>query len=537
VTPNVLLVVMDTARADFVDGAGDTEKGPSDSGDGRATMPTLDALAERGTRFTNATANAPWTLPSHATLFTGVPPSVHGAHAGHRQFDYGPTLAERLAAAGYRTVAISNNTWVSEEFGFDRGFETFLSTWQLFQDAVDFGDVAQTRTGLAARLRGVAAKFRGNPVKNFANLVYGRFGRKRRDDGARRTNRLVEERIDEWAGDDRPLFLFCNYLEPHLEYRPPEAVAREWLPDDISYADASAVNQDAWACVTGQTEMDGDDFRALRALYRAELSYLDRRVDDLLDSFEAAGLLQDTVVVVTGDHGEHVGEYGLMDHQYALTPELLSVPLVVAGPGFESGRVATPVQLADLVPTIAEVAGLTDEAPAAGDVSPAGDAFGAGRPRSLCHPDSLPEDRPLFAEYVAPQPPVETLRERYAVSRDLSVYDRRLWSVRRGDRLYVRGSDGRNHLFAFEDLSGPATDDGPRTDRDADDDRTGEDRTGDHGTGNGWGCPDRSEAEPDRAAALAESLASWRDTLPAPTERDVDVESATRDRLEDLGYL
>ena len=114
---NVVCIVMDTARADV------TESVLSHNGPHPAV--------EGATRFEQAIAPAPWTLPSHASLFTGTTPSRHGAHAGHKHLnDTLVTLPEILQREGYETVAVSNNTWISEEFGFDQGFETFYKTWQ-----------------------------------------------------------------------------------------------------------------------------------------------------------------------------------------------------------------------------------------------------------------------------------------------------------------------------------------------------------------------------------------------------------------------
>lgn len=489
--PNIVLLVMDTARARTVNPALGVEGIDSTSApDLSDLMPNLSTLAAEGTTYTDAMANAPWTLPSHGTLFTGQHPSVHATHAARRRFDHEPTLPARLADAGYHTVGVSNNTWISGEFGFERGFAEFFATWQLFQDATDFGDVAQTRMGRLDQLRGILGKFRGNPVKNLANIVYGQFFRKRHDDGARRTNEHIREHLEGWLDHPDPLFLFVNYLEPHLEYRPPEAVAREWLPADATLEEARAVPQDAWAYVTGEIEMTDREFRLLRGLYRAELAYLDERIGDLLELFRDAGVAGETVFVVTSDHGENIGDHELMDHQYSLHETLLSVPLVVAGPGFESTTVSTPVQLADLYPTLLDVA----------DADYDGDALAGQSLRG-----DVPADRPLFAEYLAPQPSIETLRDHYDCQRDVSVYDRRLRAVRRGGEKYVRGSDGTEWLF---DLAADPTE-----------------------------SENRIETDPDRRDALAGTLEEWVETLPAIEQADVAVDDRTQDRLEDLGYL
>ena len=475
--PNIVLIVMDTARSVDVG----IKSGP-------ATTPFLDSFAQCGTAFTSAQANSPWTLPSHATLFSGQLTNEHNTHAGNLTFDETATMAARLNDVGYMTLAISNNTWISPEFGFDTGFEEFLTTWKLYQEGADFGGVSQTRTGIKESLRGVMRAWEGDPVKNIANLLYGRFLRRRQDDGAQRTNQLVEKRLNDIQ---RPLFLFVNYLEPHLPYDPPDENVREWLPDNATVGEARAVNQDAWAYITGEKNMDARDFDLLRALYRGELTYLDERLAELHDLFDIE-TDRETVFFIVGDHGENIGDHGLMDHQYSLAETLLSIPLIAAGGPFDGGNVVeTPVQIADLYPTILDVA--TNDAP--------GDLIGT----TLCQTEGIDDERALFAEYVTPQPAIEALRERYDVTKDLSIYDRALQSVRRGPYKLVRGSDGSRLLYNL--CKDPA------------------------------GTQDMSEENPDAVETL-DALLDSRLGPPEIAGRDArELNQGVTDRLEDLGYL
>ena len=475
--PNIVLIVMDTARSVDVG----IKSGPD-------TMPFLDTFAGCGTAFTSAQANSPWTLPSHATLFSGQLTNGHNTHAGNLTFNKTDTMAAQLRDIGYMTLAISNNTWISPEFGFDTGFEEFLTTWKLYQEGADFGGVSQTRSGIKDTLRGVVRAWEGNPVKNVANLLFGRFLRRRQDDGAQRTNQLIEK----WLNDiQSPLFLFVNYLEPHLPYNPPDENVREWLPDNATVGEARSVNQDAWAYITGEETMDARDFELLRALYRGELAYLDERLAELHDLF-ARETDRETVFFIVGDHGENIGDHGLMDHQYSLAESLLSVPLISAGGPFDGGNVVeTPVQIADLYPTILDVA--TNDAP--------DDVIGM----SLCQTENIDDERPLFAEYVTPQPAIDTLRERYDVTKDLDMYDRALQSVRRGVYKLVRGSDGSRHLY---DL---------RKD------------------------PAGNQDVSDENLAAVETLDALLDSQLGPPEiagrDDRELNQGVTDRLEDLGYL
>lgn len=471
---------MDTARADEV--AVSTTRSP---------MRFLTKAVANGTEFTNARANAPWTLPSHGTLFSGCYPSVHGAHAGHKSFNYSSTVPTILNEAGYTTIGISNNTWVSSEFGFDRGFDEFIATWQLFQDGVDFGDIAQTRTNTITQLRGILDKFRGNPVKNLANLIYGNFFRRRHDDGAQRTNDFVAKNLDSYLDED-PLFLFINYLEPHLEYRPPKRIANRWLPTNVTYADAQKVNQDAWGYITGAQQMSERDFTILRALYRAELAYLDERIAELYDLFNKRGAANETIFIVTGDHGENIGEHGLMDHQYSLHDTLLHVPLVMfGGAAPNEGQINSPVQLVDIPPTLLELAGINvpDQWPGL----------------SLTTPDLIQSDRPIYSEYLAPQPAIDTLKERHECRLDVNKYDRRLRSIYRGGWKLIRGSDSEEWLF--------------------------------HVSSDPKESENLVNSKQDMRDELNTLLDKWTNELPSIEHGNVSMETTTKERLEDLGYL
>ncbi|WP_331234299.1 sulfatase [Natronorarus salvus] len=479
-TSNIVLIVMDTARADVFSPGNDA-----------ALEPPI-----AGRRYTNAFASAPWTLPSHAGLFTGTYSSKHGAHGGHKRLSGNlPTLAEALGDGGYETVGVSNNTWISEEFGFARGFETFYKTWQYVQTETDLGEIARTKEG-TEKLRGVAKKIlEGNPLTNLTNAVYGQFFRRRSDEGARATNEWIDDWLTERA-DTRPFFLFVNYLEPHLEYRPQKQIAEAYLPDGVSYEEAMEVPQDAWEYIAGNLEMGEREFDILRGLYRAELAYLGERIDELRTSLEAAGEWEDTVFVVTGDHGENIGDHGLMDHQYCLYDTLLHVPLFVHGPSFDEGEDDRLVQLTDLAPTLLDVAGI-DAVGMREEVQ--GVSFHPGG-------DADPREHAI-AEYLSPQPSMEALEKRVGeISPEVERYDRSLRTIRSGEYKLVRGSDGARELYRV------ASDPGERE--------------------------EISGERPGVVADLETRLDEWLSSFEhADASGSVSMTQSTQDRLEDLGYL
>ncbi len=483
---NVVVVVMDTARA--------RETVRSDHRD--VALPALDRLAAEGTEYTRAFTSAPWTLPSHASLFTGTYSSKHGAHAGHKHLDDDlPTLAEAFRANGYETVAVSNNTWISEEFGFARGFETVYKTWQYIQTDTDLGEIARTKQG-TEMIRALAARLiEGNPAINVANALYGQFFRKRNDDGARRTNEWLQTWLTDRTRDD-PFFLFVNYLEPHLEYRPPKDLAERFLPDGVTYGEAMDVPQDAWGYIAGTVDLTDREFEILRALYRAEIAYLDRRIGELRKCLEAADEFENTVFVVTSDHGENIGDHGLMDHQYCLYDTLLHVPLVIHGEGFEEGRIADLVQLTDLAPTLLDSVGI--DAP----------AMREGFQGQSFHPESETEPRKhAIAEYMAPQPSMEALREQVGtLPDDVARFDRSLRTIRTEEEKLIRGSDGAREFYEMQNDPEESTNLAAET--------------------------------PGRVAALETVLEDWLDSFEhTDASGSVSMTDSTKARLEDLGYL
>ena len=485
--PNVAVVVLDTVRARDAD---------------EAVAPTLSALGRRGTAFANAFSSAPWTVPSHGSLFTGTYPSEHGTHGDD------PTLSPSLESlpecfddAGYETVGFSNNTWITDEFGFDRGFDRLDRGWQYVQSDVDIGPVVRAKS-LPRTLRAARERlFQGNPLVNVANLLYAGAIRSSGADGGARTTDSVREWLD-GRDDDRPFFLFVNLLEPHVRYDPPREHAEPHLPDGVSYGEAMEIRQAPRAYDVGEYDLDDEEFAALRGLYRGEVSYVDAHLADLQSALADAGELDDTVLAVCGDHGENVGDHGLFGHQYNVYDTALHVPLVLDGGPFVGGDRRTElVQLLDLPVTLLDAAGI--DAPAFRDRQ---------RGRSL-HPGAASDAREaVFAEYLAPQPPLSTLESRFgAAAERVADRYRTLRTVRTERWKYVRAGDGQRELYRID------RDPGETTDRSDDARRVVE----------------RLDARLDRRLSSFERAGSVAGDAADP---DTDISEATLERLEELGY-
>jgi arylsulfatase A-like enzyme len=354
--PNLLLVVMDSVRAANV----------SCYGYDRPTTPNLDELAGQATLFEQAISVGCWTLPVHASLFTGLYPTSHGLTVSKKALpDGSPTLARKLRELGYRTACFSNNPYISQATGLTQGFETVDDLWQ---SVYPYRERSKGATRLRQLERGGGA---GQALVGVTRALlrprsvvrtWKRL-RSTQDSGAKLTN----ERIREWlAARDQavPFFIFVNYMENHepagaAVVRGPHPYNQRFLSGRPSPRTLGRLSQSKADILAAPGKRRARDLEAIRALYDGALSYLDEQVGDLLRSVESSGVMDDTVVVITSDHGDGLGEHGHLGHRMHLYEELIHVPLIVRYPTrFQPGtRVSHQIQLGDLFPTLLELAG------------------------------------------------------------------------------------------------------------------------------------------------------------------------------------
>jgi len=369
--PNVLLVVIDTLRADRLHCYGAR----------RRTSPHLDALASQGVLFEGAYSAAPWTLPAVASLLTSTYPSRHGvrdsAGVESRLSDDLTTLPEVLQQAGYDTRGFSSHPWISPQFGFGQGFAD--GAFRLLRE----GDTDSPKDD-GAVTRHVVRWLRSGP----------------RADASRA---------------DRQFFLYVHYMGPHTPYaprrrdieallgrlpdRPPFSAWLAGLPAERYY------NELRRGAVAGRLTAADREYQL--DLYDTEVSNVDRHLGRVLATLAEAGLDDDTLVVVTADHGEAFLEHRSMGHADHLYRELLHVPWVMRWPGQSwPARVREPVHQVDLMPTILDIVG----------VRPPAALQGVSRlsPRSV-EPDAG------FAEASQPDPgrQMKLMRGRYSYIADL----------------------------------------------------------------------------------------------------------------------
>jgi len=298
---NVLLYVIDTLRADHLGCYGYP----------RPTSPRIDALARDGVVFTETLAQASWTRPSTASIMTGVDPPVHGAMSIRQGFRREvPTLAEQLAAQGYATAAFVTNVNVAGRWGFDRGFAVYE---YLPEDE-------------------------GSPTLHVPSDTL--------------TARAVAwlDAVD----TAQPFFLYVHATDPHAPYAPPEDLARTWAPGGVC---GVAVKEALAASKRAPEEVRAETLRSLVACYDAEIAANDRSFGALLDDLARRATLDDTLVVVTSDHGEEFLEHDGFEHGRTLYDEQLRVPLVLRLPGarFRGRRVDARARQIDVMPTVLDV--------------------------------------------------------------------------------------------------------------------------------------------------------------------------------------
>ena len=297
--PNVLIVSIDTLRADAVGAYGSPT----------AKTPILDKLAADGAMFTRAYSNSPWTLPSHATLFTGLTPSQLGIQKVQDRLGRSAlTLAEVMRNSGYDTAAFTSYVLLSPAYGFDQGFDIFH--YRKDATAEQIVDAAGTY-------------FEQHQLKKF--------------------------------------FMFLHIYDPHWPYRPKLEYAREHYKGEVTKDMESLFwEEDYYKWVAAHLTGPEEWTTFSRAMYDAEVSYVDAQLERLFRKLADLNMIDRTVIIVTSDHGEAFREHGLMGHGLDLYNESLHVPWIVRFPRQipRGSVIEVPVQLADLMPTVLNMVGL-----------------------------------------------------------------------------------------------------------------------------------------------------------------------------------
>ncbi len=514
--PNILFIVLDTLRRDRL----------SIYGAPRQTSPAFDEFAGRAALFERAVAPAQWTIPAHASLFTGLYPGTHGlTQASGVLSAMHPTLAEILQVGGYHTTAFCNNPLVGAiDHGLQRGFDRFFN----YATAVPYRPYDHHKSALRRRFTRwfrPHARRMGNVFAHSDTLfrlamhpllvpIWAKYINFKGS-----TAISIDDLIAYWdahhaGGADRPLFAFVNLMGAHLPYHPPHDLVAKFDPDiaadRAAYAFMRRFNADgaAWAAPPDRpfTELEA---RTLTAFYDAEIAFQDAQLDRLLMHLRARGAFDDTVIVLLADHGESHGEHAIMGHGFNVYRELVHVPLAIHLPGVTSGsgegqQIADNVSTRRLFHTLLDLAGVP--APLSPD-DPNGDIAGLSIAPLIAgaRTGRDGEGGTAFSEAVPPTTFLHVMEHRSPV-----VIDRlRLRHTRRalyaGDHKLVAEADRVEGLFDLR--ADPAE------------------------------TRDLSADRPAEASALLARLAAFSAGQNAPADAEAPLTDEVADHLRALGYM
>jgi len=457
--PNVIWITLDSVRADHT----------TLDGYERDTTPKLAAVARRGVGFKNCISHGRSTLPSSGTILTGLAPSRTTVGITGDVLPKGVrTIAERFIDAGYVTAALSGNSFVGEDTELNRGFQRYQ--WLTSQTLPELGPRI-----LLAYLRNIRKHSAGMTLdasKHSTPFLM---------------NAVAKKWIRKLAADERPFFYYLHYNEPHRPYYPPLSY-RDRFTDEIEKSGEQAaetamrVHRNLNEIIADGADLSTGEWEAIKAMYDAEIAYTDHMIGRLIRWLRDREL-EDTVVVITADHGELFGEYGLLSHKFVLQDALTRVPLVVSGleTPLEVGS-EDLVQHVDVIRTLLELAGADTD--------------------GILGYDLRTENR----QYAISQrgPPdfeqITSYNESYDASR---FHDGLLTALRTKDWKY-QNSEGSSDLYALPDE-----------------------------------FEDVQSEHPDVRERLDEWLSSWLDKNGQPVSggREKNFSADTKRQLKELGYI
>lgn len=353
--PNVILIVMDTARADHL----------SCYGYSRKTTPNIDKIARQGVLFENAFSTAPWTPPSHASIFTGKYPSHHKTFGRNVQFKNQDTsLAQILSSNGYRCIGVTSSPLLGLGSGFETGFHEYVE----MSDEHFLSNLSSARLWTKDIIR---------------TIIFGP------DKSSYKVTELVKGLLKKHCRERAPFFLFVNYLGCHVPYDPPRPfkgrfcdnfnesrlyIKEFFLKKMLRRTSETVSDQDLdiqrlqWiASGKGgvlfsmkKSFVSEKEWEIVKLWYDGEIAYLDFLIGDLVDFLRDSDLFDNTLMIITSDHGENFGEHGLAGHALCVYDSVLHVPLIVSFPSLiiEEKRIRNLVSIVDIFPTILDVAGV-----------------------------------------------------------------------------------------------------------------------------------------------------------------------------------
>lgn len=467
-TPNVIVLVWDTVRADRM----------SLYGNEVSTTPWLDEWAGGARVYDTAVSPSFWTLPAHASLFTGTHVQTHGATWANRWLsDDAITMAEWFDASGYATFGWSTNPNVHPLRNTHQGFETFLSP---FDEALPWRKkvLAATKRRLHPKDASTPASPRWKGKRKEVPIIAGGVARD-----------ALFSWMDGKRPKDKPFFAFVNLMEAHGPRLPTKVSRQSAMQNKTdlkrSFTVSSAPGRLRKATANARP-YSGAQKRVLRSVYDASLMDLDRATRIMFEGLEERGALDNTIVVLTSDHGEAFGEHGYYRHNRGLHQEVVGVPLVVWYPkGLSPERVSRPVSTAEVFAALCELTGL--EPPPVDGFMP------SGLLKAI--------EAPVIADG---RDPVGKRKRK-----DPEAMWQERMAIYSGDWKLISGDNGQDELYALKD------------------DPTEQ--------------VNRAERQPEVVEALSQALATWQSSTPVQRANNRSGppagEQAMEGLLQTLGYI
>lgn len=435
--PHIVLLVLDSIRAESTSLFGCKDR----------TTPVLESLAGESVVYSNAISTCVSTVPAHASLFTGTFVSTHDLYVdGDALSPSFTTLAEALGRNGYKTFGVCYQDDVSPVTGLHRGFDQFDMDDEPGLLRRIIRNVVKTKTPIGAPPHAAGAHkpaaAPGKPAPQNApprswrdSTAYRRamwHSTRFADQGAGSTERKAR-RFLRATGTNDPVFMYLHYDEAHLPYRPPMPFRNMFVPSH-QRGKAALVNQNRNRYFSGDAPMSAEDFDILRGLYHGAIAFLDAQVQRIYDMLREHQMLDNTMFIVMGDHGDNVGEHGLLSHKFSVYDTLTKVPLLIRYPkGVLSPRTHEAiVQHNDLVPTVLDLAGLGEDV-----LKHQMEGNSLISPRFALRREDL-----AISELIKPFG-----RESAHLRARMERYERRFFAIRSATHKFIWASDGRHEAY------------------------------------------------------------------------------------------
>ncbi|MGA1870652.1 MAG: sulfatase [bacterium] len=379
--PNIMLIVMDTVRKDHL----------SCYGYSRETTPHLNELIRNSRVYYNAYSTSCWTSPAHASLFTGLYTISHKTSQEYWVMsDQLTTLAEVLSCEGYETIGIVENPMLGKPYNFHQGFSTYYETWKK-----DFWLLLSCMIS----------------EENSAFSLLKRSLRQR--------------------DKNKPFFIFINLIEAHAPYDSSQQFYNQFLQDSILSCESNRWQD----YLLGRIQFSDAELTHLKKLYDAEILYVDYYIGKIITELKKRNLWENTMFIVTSDHGENIGDHNLVDHVFCLYEPAVRIPLIIHDPQLIDGpsKEYAPVQLTDIFPTLLKRANVSVD-----------DYFFQGHD---LFKERGGEEEIVFCEYYYPEQALRCFKEEDRKNKNIRKFKRQLRSIIHDNKKLIWSSDGYHELY------------------------------------------------------------------------------------------